>query len=373
MTLIPIIVLAAPPIYFALRALLDRVSGEDLSILVCLAAFSLIVYLRYLTGLSIAPQPNRYIPELTTFLSVAAARAVDALVKPNARRVAYSAIALAVSLLCMLEVEPAHALAKPIQDIKAAPEYKIAEWLDSNAREMRVYATGTPCFWLNVFSDIPQVRGGYDSAAINSWWDDVTYLVNSCRNPELALMWLKAMGVSYMVVIYPNASTAYHDYKNPEVYSQLKLAYKTGGFAIYKLPSQPIIQPVDADAVRVRIKSIRDKPALTTYLKAVSSQPTAPCNWSYTKEGIEVSVSGASKEVGILVKMTYDRRWVAEVNGRRVKVERVGPDFMLIYPALPGSYKLKLKFEKTLLEKLLAIVSVATLLGMPALAWRSKT
>ncbi|RLG50442.1 MAG: hypothetical protein DRN96_07680, partial [Thermoproteota archaeon] len=68
MTLIPIIVLAAPPIYFALRALLDRVSGEDLSILVCLAAFSLIVYLRYLTGLSIAPQPNRYIPELTAFL-----------------------------------------------------------------------------------------------------------------------------------------------------------------------------------------------------------------------------------------------------------------------------------------------------------------
>ncbi|NIO68685.1 MAG: hypothetical protein GTN71_06480, partial [Anaerolineae bacterium] len=43
-------------------------------------------------------------------------------------------------------------------DVSQTSEYRVARWLEDNTDGGRVYATGTHGFWLNVFSDVPQIR-----------------------------------------------------------------------------------------------------------------------------------------------------------------------------------------------------------------------
>jgi hypothetical protein len=337
--------------------------------LVWTALFGTIVLSKQLFGLSLAPQPIRYTPELdlsAAFLIGLVTAGVAALVirfRPepsqsfrHLAKVGITGLVLSVlifsSTVTLLPLS--YRVTAPSTSIADVPEYRIAAWLSSHVTDERIYATGTPGFWLNAFSNVQQIRGGSEQGAVNSWWAPVGYEINTGVDPQLSVLWAKAWNVKYIVVTFPNATTAYHDYLSPDEFSGvLPLTYYYQGFGIYEVPlTQPtLVQCVSAQSAASLqpISDISDRQDLSNYVSLVNLPPIGPhATYSMPNpDEIVISVSNASTDTAILVKMTFDERWHADIDNKSVPIASIGPDFMIASPQATGNYHLVLNLQQS--------------------------
>ena len=338
--------------------------------------FLTIIALWHLFNIPLAPQPNRYIPELTIsislFLGIATVSISRKLVKavPESLQPAWKPLMIVVTLVIILALPVATStweLTQPHNNIESTPEYNLARWLMDNNGHQRVYATGTVSFWLNVFTEIPQLRGGSDQGATNPWGINAAIEINTGKDEELSVLWCKALNIRYVVVIYPNADTPYHDYIFPNKFEEaLQLRHTYMGFSIFEVPliNSDLVQPVDVNRLQdlETIKRIDDDEALSRYVNLVEAMPTATVHVRYDKvDRLELGVTNATEKTHILVKMTYDERWNAYIDGKEVAITKVGPDFMLINPAEKGNYMLELVCETIATEVLGTAISISTI------------
>jgi len=338
--------------------------------------FLIIPAVWYFFNVPLAPQPGRYIPELNIGVSILLGIAITDIfeklagaVPTGVRRVwrPLSFIVISAIVLVLPFTRSTWEVTYPNQDIEETSEYNIAKWLEEHTGVHRVYATGTVCFWLNVFTSVPQLRGGSDQGSTNPWWIHVAYEIDNGDDGELGVLWCKALGIRYIVVIYPNADTPYHDYIFPNKFEGvLPLRHTYKGFAVFEVPlNHPeLIQPVEVVSLQDfgRIKGVRDVEGLSGYVDAVEATPTAIC--SYRFDGVDrltITVINATESTGILVKMTFDKRWKAYAEGGEVAITAVGPSFMLVTPEKRGSYELRLVCEKALSEVFGIVISVVTI------------
>ena len=124
---------------------------------------------RYWFRLSLVPQPERYHLEMDMAFWVALAFLAWPWVARIPRRAAWG-VGIAAALACVPFVvhqrRAAREWGKPI-DIRTTIEYKTAKWLEANMPGQRVFAPGTIGFWLNAFSDAPELAGGFDNGIVN--------------------------------------------------------------------------------------------------------------------------------------------------------------------------------------------------------------
>jgi hypothetical protein len=240
--------------------------------------------------------------------------------------------------------------------------------------EGRVYATGSPAFWLDVFSNVEQIRGGSDQGATNKWWAAVTYQINNGSNVGVSILWAKALNVKYIVVVFPNASTAFHDYARPDEFkSVLPLRFYYEGFGIYEIPfsQTSLVQAVSARSARqlAPISDVLDTHGLSDYLGLLDSSPGVQVLYDRpTPDQLIISVSNASVDTAILVKMTFDPRWTAEVNGSPLQIWQFGPDFMVVCPRMAGTYQITMSFGFSSDELLGYFLTGATFIAMIVVA-----
>jgi len=339
--------------------------------------FLTITAMWHLFKIPLAPQSNRYIPELTIsislFLGIATTSISRKLVKavPESLQPAWKPLMTVVTLLIILALPVATStweLTQPNNDIESTPEYNMAQWLMDNNGLQRVYATGTVSFWLNVFTEIPQLRGGSDQGATNPWGIDAATEINTGKDEELGVLWCKALNIRYVIVIYPNADTPYHDYIFPNRFEKtLHLRHTYMGFSIFEVPliNSDLVQPVDVANLQdlETIKRINDVKALQRYVNLVEAMSTATVHFRYDEvDRLEIRVTNATEKAHILVKMTYDERWKASIDGRSVTITAVGPDLMLINPNKKGNYILELVCGKSASEILGTAITISTIL-----------
>jgi len=55
----------------------------------------------------------------------------------------------------------AHSMIHPLE-IEKTPEYQMAKWADANMHGQRIFTRGTFGFWINAFTDTPQMSGFFD-------------------------------------------------------------------------------------------------------------------------------------------------------------------------------------------------------------------
>jgi len=347
------------------------------------AVFAIITCLWYFYLIPLAPQGNRYIPETDmgfamllgiALSSVLAVRRQNIRLPVPAREVSFRLAAVSIILVLLVFssmpfLQSSWTLTKPAVDITKTPEYVISEWLSEHVHDERVYATGTVAFWLNVFSDVPQLRGGHDGAAINPWWSHVTYQINTGSNGSLAALWCKALNIRYVVVNYPNASTPYPDYSFPQKFEgilPLRFFYK--GFGIFEVP---LARPELVQAVRwndfrrlPQISSVLDYDNLKAYVDLVEGpNEGAECKYKILRANeITIEVSNSTKDTALLVKMTYDDLWKAFVNNNEISITAVGPHFILLHPDLSGSYQIRLSYVRSVYELMGLTTTACTLL-----------
>jgi len=352
--------------------------------LLWLASLGLIVFSWYGFHLAIAPQPKRYMPELemafTLLLALAATWIYDSLGSKRSGKV-YAAL-FALSLIAFLGVlslpflRVAHTITRPRSGIADTFEYQIARWFAEHIeREERVYVTGNATFWLNLFSDVAQVRGGLDQSATNPWWEHAAYQINTGEDGSLAVLWAKAFNVRYFLVNYPESSDPFDDYAHPQKFEGLlEPVYAKTGNVIFEVPLTPadLVGIVDLAQLRAlpSIENALDKDSLQAYIDLVEEGREA----FYTVDSINrVNIyAGLGGDEAILIRMTYDPGWTASTDGRRLPLRPDPLGFMVIEPGSAGEYDIILEHGRVWDEWLGYSITGLTILGIIGYAVRAS-
>jgi len=351
------------PVMMAVFALL--VERERLrQILLPLIWFLLILVItvaHYYFGLDLSPEPNRYIPEMdmafAILLGIMVTVGIDHVAKASKRGALLQSWGTAITpALILLLAIPLRGrtweLTQPRRDMDSTPEYRIAQFLAAQEERRRVYATGTNAFWLNIFSQVPQVRGGLDQSNINPWMAHAAHQINTGEDSSLAELWLKALNVRYVVVNYSDSSVSYKDYRHPDKFEGLLTEiYRHSGDVIFSvlLRHPELVQAIDSQKLGALnpIQNAIDVQNLGAYVALIEEDsPQAMVDYSIQNNDHLTIDATLEENTALLVKMTYHAGWRAYSHGNQLPIEPDPLGFMVIKPEMPGEYFIELSHER---------------------------
>jgi hypothetical protein len=339
--------------------------------------------------LSLLPQPDRYHLEMDMFLWVAVVFAVWPLVrwmgscdrlgwqaKAPASQVgqtlssvnpAISAIfsqvlsrrlrrrpAIAVAVVLVIACVPivrkqrrsARWIERPI-DIRTTIEYKTAKWLDAHLSGARVFAPGSIGFWLNAFSDAPQLTGGFDNGIRNPFVPSIILQVYAGDQQQFMVDLLRAYGCDAMIGGGKDSAEVYHPISHPEKLRGLTGLWSDGGDAVYDIPrrSRSLAHVMRPGDVMMRPLARYGFSALDPYLAALDAPgyPAAQFRW---RAPSVASVTADLKPDQVLsVQIAWDKGWNASVGGRPVSTwsDKLGQ--MVVEPKCSGPCTVELIYD----------------------------
>ncbi|HJZ98021.1 MAG TPA: hypothetical protein VKE70_16035 [Candidatus Solibacter sp.] len=239
----------------------------------------------------------------------------------------------------------------PQDDLASHSEYTSAKWVRENLGDRRIYATGSTGFWLNAFTDTPQVIGCCDQGRTMVALAAVPYLVHAGVSPEktrLAITWLQAMGANAIIVNGPESGDDYKDYVQPERFEGVVPAlHREHGDVIYRIPQQTdslahVLHPGEATAVQPT--GLATDADVVRYVAAIEDpmRPQAQCDWSDPAHA-RIRANLATGDM-VSVQVAYFRGWKAMVRGASRPVQADGIGFMLIQPQCQGDCEIDLEW-----------------------------
>ncbi len=305
----------------------------------------------------LVPQPERYHLEMEMALALAIVFIARGALKGLAPR-QHAALA---AVLFLLSVYPAvkyfkHArrLIRPIR-IERTIEYREAMWFDRNMQGGRVLVPGSISFFLNVFTNTPQIAGGFDQGVVNNpLFAHAHYQILSGENAgqqegEVAVLWLKSFGVDAVAVSGPRSREFYKPFHNPRKFDGLlPELWRDGDDAIYRLPRRStslahVMRPSDL-APRPPGGGL-DVDPLRPYVAALDNPayPLAEMNWRNRHSA--VITSRLEKDQIVSIQITYHPGWRASVGGepRRVYGDHLGQ--LVVEPACEGQCTVEIQYE----------------------------
>jgi hypothetical protein len=306
--------------------------------------------------LYIVPQADRYQLELELGLALLVIFALKPLLDRAPRHVP---TALAIAAL-LLAVKPAKSnrrfaryLAAPVK-IAETIEYKTAIWLDQTIPQRRVFAPGSTQFWLNAFTDTPQLMGGFDNGIVDQMTRLARYIIVTGdgageRDAQISVLWLKAMGVHAVVVAGPDSTQAYRDFRNPKKFEGvLPLEWHEGDDFVYFVPQRtPSLARVmtKTDLVRRNPVTGVDIEPLVPYVAALDNPefPEAGFRWT-SRHAASIQATLSPQQV-ISIQLSYHPGWHALVNGSTKPIGEDGLGQMYIEPNCDGACSIELFYD----------------------------
>ena len=297
-------------------------------------------------NIAIVPQPLRYHLEMDVALSLAAVFAI----RPFTKRLPRSYAAALVLLLFLASFFPARfdrryarLLTKPI-DIFQTTEYRAANWFEQHLDGGRVMAAGTVSYWMNAFTDTPQLGGGFDQGIVNRNNTAVTYQILSAdgagdRAADIARLWLRAFGVQAIAVQQSQP------YRHPENFQRsFPPAFRNNDLSIYWVPERTPSLAYVLDAKSL----VRDRPIngidiaqTQAYVQAL----TVPASFRWTSRHSAEIQAEIHRPQLISFQVTYHPGWRATANGTPARVFADGLGQIAIDPNCDGACSIHLTFD----------------------------
>jgi hypothetical protein len=319
------------PLAVAAVALGRRVRGsvrlDGVGAVVCWVSMLLpILIARETIGLALAPQPIRYALELDAAVAIGLGIAVVYAARRALRSGAmWRAVPVASALI--LAVLGSGAWANVQDRLESDPNWRdwsqrtTALWLREHLGPgERAYLTGDHAFWANAFADVPQVRGGSDFSYSDPWWAHASYQINTGKDRDISVMWLKALAVRYVVVADRDAGETFLDYHDPAKFEgALQVAHSTRGLKVYEvepLTTAPFALAASHLAELPAPRDGIDRDALAAYLDALrapapgrilSATPRGHARWDLVVE--------TSAAATLVMRQANDSGWRATVDG----------------------------------------------------------
>jgi hypothetical protein len=247
-------------------------------------------------------------------------------------------------------LEGARVLLTP-DDLGSHSEYTSARWIDRNMGGKRVYATGSTGFWLNAFTDTPQVVGCCDQGRSMVAIAAVPYLLDTGVSPaltRLGITWLQAMGAHAMIVNGPESGDDYKDYQKPERFEGVVRAlHRERGDVIYQVPqrSASLAHVLHAgEATAVQPTGFATEADVVRYVAAIEdpARPEALCDW-LDPGNARIRAKLVRGDL-VSVQVAYFSGWKAKVDGQSRKVQADGVGFILIQPGCEGDCEIALQW-----------------------------
>lgn len=246
-------------------------------------------------------------------------------------------------------------------------EYTSAEWLDAHMDGQRVFALGSTAFWLNAFTDTPQVVGCCDQNQAMLAVPVTVYWIRYGLKPDLtaqSIIWLKALGAHAFVVNGPNSTDVYKDLVQPERFDGLlPVLHRERGDTIYEIPQRGrslahIIRPEEVTPPGAIPGRADD--AAARYVAAIEdpARPLAQSDWSGSSMHIRAHLGPGDL---VSVQAAYFDGWKALVQGRPTSVSADGMGFILVHPECAGDCEIDLRWTGPGDLWLSALVSLAAL------------
>ncbi|MCE5311302.1 MAG: hypothetical protein LLG20_26995 [Acidobacteriales bacterium] len=330
------------------------------------------------SGLSILHQASRMHLEMEMGIALVVSFGAKALLDlaPQRLRVAAAVLIVLAGGYGAIRLSAyAGRLYRPI-DVKQTIEYREAKWVSGNLNGHRVLLPGSVGFFLNVFSDTPQLDGGYYQGMQNQYVAHVNYQIHTGDNagPEegvVAAAWLKAFGVDAVGVSGPQSEEPYKPFRNPRKFDGvLPEIWRQGDDVIYRVPRRSqslahVIRPADLP-VRVPVSAL-DVEAIHPYLRALDDPnlPEAPMRWLDQRTA---SISTQLKRDQILsIQVSYHPGWEATVNGRTCRVGKDNLGQLAVFPDCEGPCAVRIAYYGGTEMLAASAVCWSSLLG--GLAW----
>ena len=342
----------------------------------------------YNWGLAFMPQPPRFMVEVNLAAAVVLGIILDSFLKdispareekskkPNSIRLIFGGVYIFIVLLAFFYfsrgfLAQPHELLAPHEDITQTYPYQIAKFLDEKVdKNERVLASGNIAFWLDYFSDVSQVKGAGDPAATHPFWSHAIYQITTGENApkgkagEMALVWLKALNVNYIVVNTAYSQDPFHDFKDPEKFEDLEKVYESQGDIVYAVPltNPSLAQVADAetfDQLEPPANGV-DYKRVKAYADWVEdeSKPKASFNW-LNNDKFEIEAEVAENEL-VSVQITQDKGWQIFANGKRLRTGKDAIGNMVIFPRDTGKIKIKGQYKNTLNVTFGYLITLAT-------------
>ena len=307
-----------------------------------------IVLPAYVTKSFVLPQPERFQLEFEMGCCAAAAYAIAKLGR---------APAIVPSLACVAGLiynhQHADVLIQPIE-IRSTTEYKEAVWFDQNMGGRRVFAPGSVSFWMNIFTDTPQLGGCCDQG-VPHWQERVAlYVIYSGQNAgasdaEVSLLWLQAYGVHAISVSGPGSGEWYKPFANPRKFDgMLPVLWRDGGDVVYQVPQLSaslahVIQ--EGQVIRRAPKHGLDIEPLRPYVTALDDPqiPIAAMKWT-SRARATISADMRSGDL-LSAQVAYHPGWHALVNGAERRIESDAIGMMVVHPECAGACVVDLVYD----------------------------
>ncbi|HLK62300.1 MAG TPA: hypothetical protein VKU19_02585 [Bryobacteraceae bacterium] len=252
-------------------------------------------------------------------------------------------------------------------DVTKRSEYTTARWLDANLPGRRVYVAGSTSFWLNAFTDTPQLVGCCEQGQANPLLVELPFLIDygvEQRYTEQSVAWLRAFGVQAMVVNGDTSTDVYKDIHSPERFAAyFPILHRENGDTIYRvLPEDASLahivragEPVPIGAPHVA--GMNPSP----YVAAISGQSRAPASFEWTRGDTARIRTTIHRGDLVSVQLPWFRGWKASINGQRQIIERDGLGFLVIHPQCQGDCEIALRWTGPPDLPFAALISLASL------------
>lgn len=313
----------------------------------------------HLAEVYLMPQPRRYHIELDLGLSILAGfcfagilrqiRSVTSRMQFLIRILPIAALAILAAVQLFGSMQFASRMIRPIA-VESRLQYIVALKCREHLAGRRVFASGSVRFWLNAFSDTPQLGGGFDQAIVNTLLPHVYYGVqNESHDGRRAIAWLRIFGVSAVVVSDSDSAEPYQDYKDPRKFADLlPVMWTNGADTIYSVEMErdPMVRIVPASAV---IQTLHDNyltvEPIEEFLLAAERQPASSARLTWeSPDRLSVSAILPPDSV-VTVAVTYHPGWSASANGRAIELRSDALGQVIIDPQTAGPVTIMMAFD----------------------------
>jgi hypothetical protein len=323
-------------------------------------------------GIPLVPQPIRFHLEMDLGLCLLFGCASAALWKITGRK-AQVAILIGAALLAAWQLKNVRHSARqnfqPI-DISRTIEYESAMWMRDHLSGRRAYALGSTQFWLNAFTDIPQVGGGFAQGVVNSHLPVVLYGIPwTVKDGAATAAWLKLYGAAAVAVSDPlTGRDVYRDgWKDATKFQGvLREEFRDGGDAIYSIPTDhySLAHVIDKSDIVTRTPVNNFDTELVRNLAEAldnSALPHAEMTWQGANRATIRSTLRPDQV--LFVQISYHPGWHAAVGGVARPIRSDGLGLTIVEPQCSGACEVQLIYDGSREMKAALWISRLSLFG----------
>jgi hypothetical protein len=323
-------------------------------------------------------EPGRLVPELDLVMILGAALFLEWLWR---RRGPWLKIAVAVVVIVAFAtsrhyIKHARHVVEPWPNYQSRAEYRVTDWLWKNMPDARVLTSGTVRFWFDAWHDLAEMGGGSEQGLLNPTVPNANAEIDDGTNPEVASLWLKAMGVDAIYVSHPNSEEPYKDTQHLERFLSWPVLFDDGqGNTIYSSQRRygPRARVVDTAKLSSAIppKNNDDLDSLRPYVNVVENGPDSPV--TIDRQSTDAMKLHAKFDAGqsLLVQETWDPAWRASVDGRPLPVRKDVMGFMVVDPPA-GDLTVRMEFPMPLENRVGSGMTGLTIVALAFLAVRKE-